>query len=654
MVLQKNSWWNKYEEDRKNKQRESDVMKAKKDEIFEKRKQELLQETPSVVNTPVEDTTPSVSDVQTSSTPSINFMDWFQYQPLWIENEHWSAVDPVAIKDAEVEEMLWMPLIKRTYSPEEKVDYYNSLSSWDKDIFDSYVDEWYWFNAAKALMDNKDTFKNPTAEWTAKYEKKESISDNIKNNAYFWFPYRMANALAWLAIWVPKGIANAYLEWKKNLTEDIPRIVKSDEWWLAKWLHIGAEILDVPLGWIWDFIEWVTNQAIKATTTQEERDTMQMLLWEYVLNPILETETVQWWLEDYEELPPETRQVVDDIFSYVDWWINLVWLWGAKWVATAVWKNASKWALKRMAKNLAKYEGKALKAADKIVKGERLLDDVPLSWLKGIDNTKVKTYKDLTNELSKKQDSLIKEVDAIYKKYDNDIPRIERELADPDKSTPFMNMIKDLEVYYKATNNFDAAEKLSWFKYKLQTAWLNKTEQKQLIREYTTDFRKNWFDEFWKPKYWEAWAWFKNNQELAQKTVREWLSKEDYDAVVWLEKSYSDTALVKNRSEALEKEVRAVLNKLDDNRFAKRLLTRSYHILDWLKMARVWQTIAETAKYWNANQLDAFARESQLSKLFKKLRNAEKAIDEVNQYSSAAEKAALQKEMDSIIESLDF
>lgn len=76
-------------------------------------------------------------------------------------------------KDREVEAWLWITL-SSPMTDAEKKQYLNSISDEQYKLMRTYKNQWYSFEASKALMENADTLKNPTRRWTKKYKPKET------------------------------------------------------------------------------------------------------------------------------------------------------------------------------------------------------------------------------------------------------------------------------------------------------------------------------------------------------------------------------------------------------------------------------------------------------------------------------------------------
>lgn len=76
-------------------------------------------------------------------------------------------------KDREVEAWLWITL-SSPMTDAEKKQYLNSISDEQYKLMRTYKNQWYSFEASKALMENADTLKNPTKRWTKKYKPKET------------------------------------------------------------------------------------------------------------------------------------------------------------------------------------------------------------------------------------------------------------------------------------------------------------------------------------------------------------------------------------------------------------------------------------------------------------------------------------------------
>ncbi len=99
----------------------------------------------------------------------------------------------------EVETWLWTR-VEKVMSDQEKQKYLNSLSKEQYEQMLRYKDEWYWFMASKALLENSHKLADPTAQWLLKY------SDYDKKDAYYNNTWDL-NPNSWLwkfATWLQK------------------------------------------------------------------------------------------------------------------------------------------------------------------------------------------------------------------------------------------------------------------------------------------------------------------------------------------------------------------------------------------------------------------------------------------------------------------
>lgn len=136
-----------------------------------------------------------------AETPWFNMMG---SEPTY-NNQTSKSVEETS-KNREVE--IWLgidPLVSMTDA--EKKAYADSLSTSDWRKMKTLKNQWYSFEAAKALLENQDRFANPTAEGKSKYNPKWNIISNIVGWAYdsaTWIPRMLAKWIANAVWWTAK------------------------------------------------------------------------------------------------------------------------------------------------------------------------------------------------------------------------------------------------------------------------------------------------------------------------------------------------------------------------------------------------------------------------------------------------------------------
>lgn len=152
----------------------------------------------------------------------------------------------------EVEIWLWInPLVAMT--DEEKQAYADSLSDSDWRKMNTLKNQWYSFEAAKALVENQDRFANVTAESKSKYNPKWNFVSNVVWWAYdsaTWIPRMLAkwiaNAVWWTAkqLWADEAKTDALVQNYKDYLDS--------DW---SWQSLGANTDSLTYKWsklLWD------------------------------------------------------------------------------------------------------------------------------------------------------------------------------------------------------------------------------------------------------------------------------------------------------------------------------------------------------------------------------------------------------------------
>lgn len=138
---------------------------------------------------------------------------WFDM--MWGNSTNATRSTPEEIekyaKDKEVELGTWKPVWPKM-TDEDKQKYVDWLSDYQYWQMQRYKNQWYSFEAAKALLENQDRFANPMAVGVAKYNPKGNIVSNI-----VWWAYDSATGLPRM---LAKWIANAVWWTAKQLGAD--------------------------------------------------------------------------------------------------------------------------------------------------------------------------------------------------------------------------------------------------------------------------------------------------------------------------------------------------------------------------------------------------------------------------------------------------
>lgn len=284
----------------------------------------------------------------------LNLKKWFKYESQNVSDYDVSKPTTSDL-DAEVEKNLNIKL--PTWKLDETAEEEFIRWLWEDDIisFWNLINQWYSYNAAKALYENKDKYKDITAEWVSKYEKKPS------NLPYYWL---------WAVWWL--GTLELWWWWTQQL-------------W--RWL------------WgLWRWIYWVTI----SPSMNESRAKQRLLANQINAEDALKTAKSTWkWVEWAEKLYSEAttklddfRGVADTAYDYDVWW----------WVTKNWWPEA-RWADARAKANSIFTETiePALKSSKSKINVQSLVNEIEweLEWLSKLDPDKASEYKDAFEELKK-------------------------------------------------------------------------------------------------------------------------------------------------------------------------------------------------------------------------------------------------------------
>lgn len=240
----------------------------------------------------------------------LNLAKWFNYQSQNI-SDYDNEQDPVQLKNMEVERNLNITLPKIATPPEAKVEYYNSLDSDDKQLFDTYKDEWYWFNAIQALMSRQWDFADPSAQWLDKYKK--GVKWNVKDfmNEMVWYIGRFWE---WLSNLTSK--IQSATTWEEVDSEAYTRYIQ-DKYWVSYPAKLDKATRDMEY-------EAVKNNPslLKQYSTTWQDDILD--IWEWWLDAAVSSTplwlAIKWWLI----WVSKTQEWQDFL-----WWVSkIIWFWG--------------------------------------------------------------------------------------------------------------------------------------------------------------------------------------------------------------------------------------------------------------------------------------------------------------------------------------
>lgn len=323
--------------------------------------------------------------------------------------------------------------------------------------------------------------------------------------------------------WVSKALKRAY----NNLWDIQDIATDENKNWLIKAIQIlGWEvILDTIWGGLWDIIWWWIEWAFKWATTEWERRKMENSIASLV-KMWLETETWQDVLEWWDWLDPETQKDISDVWTYLEWAINLGWLWlGAiakKWATSTVnaWTQSIKSALKeaweqglktvKNAKNTiaTQVEKQATKSAIKnVAKNEAELSKIAnIVWqwtTKDIPNTtnalkilskhtdlkSLNGWQELDNAWYSVERKIAQEVDENLAKYAWKIKASDQKIIKVDWKDEWRYVeeaIDDLLDVYRQERDYDWVNKVLDFQKRFMDEGVSYKELNDFAREYWT------------------------------------------------------------------------------------------------------------------------------------------------------------------------
>ena len=209
--------------------------------------------------------------------PSVNILNnWVtnQQQSVNILNNTVEPQDSVSNRmkalDIEVETWLWTRLDKQL-SDIEKKRYLNSLSQEQYDQMLQYKNEWYWFMASKALLENSHKLADPTATWLLKY-KNYAEKDAYYNNTRDINP---DSALWKFATWLQNTFDNQtpteYLAnwWNTKYWE---KVARWDETYLDRFANMTFwTLVNLLDSWISGAM-WIHDKAESRLNAKLDRD----------------------------------------------------------------------------------------------------------------------------------------------------------------------------------------------------------------------------------------------------------------------------------------------------------------------------------------------------------------------------------------------
>lgn len=479
-----------------------------------------------------------------------------------------------------------------------------------------------------------------------------NIQDIINWSTWTWvdyatMPYRLVN---WPILWISEWSFNVARRIWNNIW-DIWRIVKGDKSLAEKFNQILLwEVIWDSIWWgIWDFFAWGIEWPFKWFTTWEQRQALSNEVSWFIQNLMesdLWQDTLNWW----NNLSDEQKQEAKDYLSYLDWYLNLIWLkwWKAAKPALEKWLNKVAWSLEDVGsdigwavkkyqvqnatKNLAENTAKANELAWRIVQWDIKAQWEAVNALKEIDTKWVKTYKDLWDRIWTKKKEIAKAVDEELAK-DNTLydGKTTRRVDMPDWSyqnlwqTPVHDAIKDLRELYSKLWDQEELLKLKYWEDKLNNGWLTKLEINNLAKQHGSEFSKKAFTEAWEPKWNDVWVKYETNRKAIKEYVRDLMPD---DTTRNLDKMYHDLTDTEYYVKKMSEKVNTLTQKIKNRNLIEKFWAGLGDVINMVTWGWIKSFVTKflPSNVWNKinNSLDM---QRELPKLLEKLDNINKKID---------------------------
>ena len=479
-----------------------------------------------------------------------------------------------------------------------------------------------------------------------------NIQDIINWSTWTWvdyatMPYRLVN---WPILWISEWTFNVARRIWNNIW-DIWRIVKGDKSLAEKFNQILLwEVIWDSIWWgIWDFFAWGIEWSFKWLTTWEQRQALSNEVSWFIQNLMesdLWQDTLNWW----NNLSEEQQQEAKDYLSYMDWYLNLIWLkwWKAAKPALEKWLNKVAWSLEDVGsdigwavkkyqvqnatKNLAENTAKANELAWRIVQWDIKAQWEAVNALKEIDTKWVKTYKDLWDRIWTKKKEIAKAVDEELAK-DNTLydGKTTRRVDMPDWSyqnlwqTPVHDAIKDLRELYSKLWDQEELLKLKYWEDKLNNEWLTKLEINNLAKQHGSEFSKKAFTEAWEPKWNDVWVKYETNRKAIKEYVRDLMPD---DTTRNLDKMYHDLTDTEYYVKKMSEKVNTLTQKIKNRNLIEKFWAGLGDVINMVTWGWIKSFVTKflPSNVWNKinNSLDM---QRELPKLLEKLDNINKKID---------------------------
>ena len=223
----------------------------------------------------------------------------------------------------EVEIWLWTR-VDNVMSDADKQSYLNSLTKNQYNQMLKYKNEWYWFMASKALLENSYKLADPNATWLMKYK------DYADKDAYYY-----NNSSNWVSNFVERYLSNPLWKLSKWWNEDL-WFAEDAQRWNVNFADRFANLT------IWNIINWLDTAAKGIVWIVDEGESKVKSLYDKV---------VKWYDTDWDFYDKDREEtIVDKIIdtAYGAWesvlwavWLipNPVSFWVAAWLSTEPWEK---------------------------------------------------------------------------------------------------------------------------------------------------------------------------------------------------------------------------------------------------------------------------------------------------------------------------
>lgn len=459
----------------------------------------------------------------------LNLSKGFKYESQDISDYQTSTPNPTKL-DLEVEKNLniKLPTWKLDETEEEK------FIKWlDEDWiinFSKLINQWYSYNAAKALYENKWKYKDITAEWISKYEKEPSTFRNVIQWIYdsaawttaFLDKYVATPIAAWIAKAMPWTDNEKIDQAKEETIQDIDNMKYTDIWWdrdsisyeISNLATDLAQVVTPTPAWKLNLLSKYPKIA-KLLQTEKWVKLVTELSKDYPKLSKFFTSVVKWWAEwvkdtvKFNAVNAEWTNLEEAVEWAAVWWV--LWAWWqvvsstldkAKHFLATNWLMNPSWYKKVMKQLIAEWDNVPWKW--QIEDLAQWLLDRDINWnkatiLEKLENHWETSYKTLDNLLSSSKTT--------------------HWLAEADEALNFL--LKDLKGLPWRWDDVANLQKLLDKSWKYSLSDLNKIKRE-------LDNNITMYTKAWDPSSAKMAEWYRNlrkaiKEKIEKEAEREWL-----------------------------------------------------------------------------------------------------------------------------------